>query len=97
MYEPEDVLEMLVISELRRKGFSLQKIRGFERTLRKEMPRRLTKGPELYLVTDGKHVWFLGSAQTVVDLLRELKGGVALVSVSDLAMRLARQAERSAA
>ncbi len=39
---PEEVVEITVIAELRRKGFSLQKIRRVLRFLQREMGRRLS-------------------------------------------------------
>src|SRR5580693_3318404 len=41
VYQPEEVIEITVITELRRKGFSLQKIRRVLRFLQREMGRRL--------------------------------------------------------
>src|SRR5512138_1818862 len=58
IYIPEEVVEITVIAELRRKGFSLQKIRRVLRFLQKEMSRRLSdvlkSEGDLHLVTDGK-------------------------------------------
>src|SRR3979411_3331987 len=41
LYLPEEVVGITVIAELRRKGFSLQKIRGVRRFLQREMGRHL--------------------------------------------------------
>ena len=41
IYRPAEVIEVTVIAELRRKGFSLQKIRRVLRFLQREMGRRL--------------------------------------------------------
>jgi len=41
IYLPEEVVEISVIAELRRKGFSLQKIRRVLRFLQKDMGKRL--------------------------------------------------------
>src|SRR6478735_7575397 len=58
IYFPAEVIEITVIAELRRKGFSLQKIRRVLRFLQKEMGKRLSdalKGDaETHLLTDGK-------------------------------------------
>src|SRR5271166_2927011 len=43
IYLPEEVVEITVIAELRRKGFSLQKIRRVLRFLQREMGRRLVE------------------------------------------------------
>ena len=58
---PEEVIEITVIAELRRKGFSLQKIRRVLRFLQREMGRRLGEvmdaESDLHLVTDGKSIY----------------------------------------
>src|SRR5271166_2989887 len=58
MYTSEEVVEISVIAELRRKGFSLQKIRRVLRFLQKEMGKRLSEASgsnsEIHLLTDGK-------------------------------------------
>src|SRR5260370_7652155 len=43
IYMPEEVVEISVIAELRRKGFSLQKIRRVLRFLQKDMGKRLSE------------------------------------------------------
>src|SRR3954454_15056035 len=61
VYNPEEVVEVTVIAELRRKGFSLQKIRRVLRFLQKEMGKRLHEvlsgEHDAHLVTDGKSVY----------------------------------------
>src|SRR5437762_14259673 len=56
VYDPAEVIEITVIAELRRKGFSLQKIRRVLRFLQREMGRRLAEvlqaNTDLHLVTD---------------------------------------------
>src|SRR5260370_16959849 len=55
VYRPEEVIEITVIAELRRKGFSLQKIRRVLRFLQREMGKRLSEvlqpGSTLHLPT----------------------------------------------
>ncbi len=63
VYLPEEVVEITVIAELRRKGFSLQKIRRVLRFLQKEMGRRLGEvlaGDSALASTDGRKVDFSG-------------------------------------
>src|SRR3979411_297393 len=61
VYLPEEVIEITVIAELRRKGFSLQKIRRVLRFLQREMGKRLAdvlqSESDLHLVTDGKSIY----------------------------------------
>src|ERR1700684_948962 len=56
VYQSEEVIEITVIAELRRKGFSLQKIRRVLRFLQREMGKRLADvmgaSSNLHLVTD---------------------------------------------
>src|SRR5450631_4025202 len=58
VYQSAEVIEITVIAELRRKGFSLQKIRRVLRFLQREMGRRLadvmSTDSRLHLLTDGK-------------------------------------------
>src|SRR3954466_5544683 len=57
VYLPNEVIEVTVIAELRRKGFSLQKIRRVLRYLQREMGKRLSEAlnnqSEVHLLTDG--------------------------------------------
>jgi len=61
VYFAAEVIEITVIAELRRKGFSLQKIRRVLRFLQKEMGKRLAEvmadNSDLHLVTDGKSIY----------------------------------------
>src|SRR5436309_3764775 len=56
VYLAQEVVEVSVIAELRRKGFSLQKIRRVLRFLQKEMGKRLNDAlsgdSEIHLITD---------------------------------------------
>src|SRR5918994_3827956 len=67
IYLPEEVIEITVIAELRRKGFSLQKIRRVLRFLQREMGRRLAdvlnSDSDLHLVTDGKSIYLEDSSE----------------------------------
>src|SRR5271168_1753506 len=60
VYAPDEVVEVSVIAALRKKGFSLQKIRRVLRYLQKEMGKRLADavgtGAEIHLLTDGKTI-----------------------------------------
>src|SRR5881398_3530974 len=61
IYMPEEVVEISVIAELRRKGFSLQKIRRVLRFLQKDMGKRLSEAlaasADVHLLTDGKSIY----------------------------------------
>ena len=92
VYHPEEVVEVTVIAELRRKGFSLQKIRRVLRFLQREMGRRfsevLSGEQNLHLVTDGKSIYLEDSSERIVDILKNAKQPMFLVCVSDQARRL---------
>jgi len=92
VYLPNEVIEVTVIAELRRKGFSLQKIRRVLRYLQREMGKRLSDALgnelEVHLLTDGKSIYLEESRDRVIDLLKNAKQPMFLVCVSDQARRL---------
>ena len=92
VYFPAEVIEITVIAELRRKGFSLQKIRRVLRFLQKEMGRRLAEvlqaESDLHLVTDGKSIFLEDQQDRIINILKNAKQAMFLVCVSDQARRL---------
>src|ERR1700674_69140 len=74
IYLPQEVIEITVIAELRRKGFSLQKIRRVLRFLQKEMGRRLSDvlqgASDLHLVTDGKSIYLEERNERIIDIFK---------------------------
>src|SRR6202161_3536728 len=92
VYLPQEVLEVSVIAELRRKGFSLQKIRRVVRFLQKDMGKRLSDAlkseSEIHLLTDGKSIYLEEAPDRIVDLLKGAKQAMFLVCVSDQVRRL---------
>ena len=92
VYFPAEVIEITVIAELRRKGFSLQKIRRVLRFLQKEMGRRLAEvlqaASHLHLVTDGKSIYLEDQSDRIIDILKNARQPMFLVCVSDQARRL---------
>ena len=92
IYRPAEVIEVTVIAELRRKGFSLQKIRRVLRFLQREMGRRLADvliaEADLHLLTDGKSIYLEDSESRIVDLLKNARQPMFLVCVTDQARRL---------
>src|ERR1700691_2939482 len=92
LYQAEEVIEITVIAELRRKGFSLQKIRRVLRFLQKEMGKRLAEviaaTSDLHLVTDGKSIFLEDQHDRIIDILKNARQPMFLVSVSDQARRL---------
>ena len=91
VYLPAEVLEVIVIAELRRKGFSLQGIQRVARFLKREGGRCLSHvlngDPELHLLTDGKSIYLEDRPGRVIDLLKDAKQPMFLVCVSDQLQR----------
>jgi DNA-binding transcriptional MerR regulator len=92
VYFPVEVIEITVIAELRRKGFSLQKIRRVLRFLQREMGKRLADlmqdASELHLVTDGKSIYLEDRPDRIIDILKNARQPMFVVCVSDQARRL---------
>jgi DNA-binding transcriptional MerR regulator len=100
VYMPEEVVEISVIAELRRKGFSLQKIRRVLRYLQKDLGKRLSDAiaasADIHLLTDGKNIYLEEASTRVIDILKSAKQPMFLVCVTDQLRRLNGQAERKA-
>src|SRR5215468_10100207 len=92
IYMPEEVVEISVIAELRRKGFSLQKIRRVLRFLQKDMGKRLSEAIEassdVHLLTDGKSIYLEDAPNRIIDLLKNARQPMFLVCVTDQVRRL---------
>ena len=92
VYSPDEVVEINVIAELRRKGFSLQKIRRVLRFLQREMGKRLAEvmkaESDLHLVTDGKAIYLEDNQDRIIDIMKNAKQPMFLVCVSDQVRRL---------
>jgi DNA-binding transcriptional MerR regulator len=92
IYYASEVIEITVIAELRRKGFSLQKIRRVLRFLQREMGKRLAEvlqaSSDLHLVTDGKSIYLEDRQDRIIDILKNARQPMFLVCVSDQARRL---------
>ena len=100
IYLPHEVLEVTVIAELRRKGFSLQKIRRVVRVLEREVGRRwsdvLSGASDLHLLTEGKSIYLEDRQERVIDLLKNSRQPMFLVCLSDQAKRLGRSPKKPA-
>jgi len=101
VYFPAEVIEITVIAELRRKGFSLQKIRRVLRFLQKDMGKRLSEAlaasSDVHLLTDGKSIYLEETPTRIIDLLKNARQPMFLVCVTDQVKRLAAPAERKPA
>jgi len=99
VYLSQEVVEVSVIAELRRKGFSLQKIRRVLRFLKKDMGKRLSEAVsatgDMHLLTDGKNIYLEDQPNRVIDVLKNAKQPMFLVCVTDQLRRF--QAEGDSA
>ncbi len=92
VYLPQEVIEVSVIAELRRKGFSLQKIRRVLRFLQKDMGKRLSDAlaaeSEVHLLTDGRSIYLEEAPDRIIDVLKNARQPMFLVCVTDQVRRL---------
>jgi DNA-binding transcriptional MerR regulator len=87
LYSADDLAEIAVLSELRRKGFSLQRVRKIMRFIQKELGKRLvetvTSGAEYHLLTDGKQIYLENSAHEIIDILKNARQPIMSICLSD--------------
>src|SRR5438270_410216 len=87
LYGPADLAEVAVICELRRKGFSLQRVRKVMRFLQREFGKRLVEvaggATEYHLLTDGREIYVETSPQQVVNILKNARQPMFAVCLSD--------------
>src|SRR5882724_6999972 len=87
LYSMDDVAEMAVVCQLRRRGFSLQRVRKIMRYLQRELGKRLaetvTAGSDYHLLTDGRRIYLENSAKEVIDILKNSKQPMLAVCLSD--------------
>lgn len=87
-YAPQQVLEVLIVADLRRKGLSLQRIRRVLRLLRREWAQHsaaISDGDSrLYLITNGDSIHIETQPEGILDRLAGAKTAMYLVCLSDL-------------
>jgi DNA-binding transcriptional MerR regulator len=92
LYSLEDLAEIAVICELRRRGFSLQRVRKVIRFLQRELGRRLVEttasNAEVHLLTDGKNIFLEDSERGVIDVLKNSRQPMLTMSLSDAVERV---------
>lgn len=92
VYLPGEVVEVAVIAALRKKGFSLQKIRRVLRFLHKEMGQRVSEAlqssADLHLLTDGKNIFLEEQPERVIELMKSSRLPMFLVCVTDQLRRV---------
>src|SRR5258708_30454705 len=87
LYSTEDLAEVAVICELRRRGFSLQRVRKVMRFLQREFSKRLaetvTGSSDFHLLTDGPNLYLDTSARQIVDILKNSRQPMLAICLSD--------------
>ncbi len=87
LYSLDDLAEIAVICDLRRRGFSLQRVRKVMRLLQKEFKKRLvdtvTAHSEYHLLTDGNRIYLETSAKEVIDILKNSRQPMLTLCLSD--------------
>ena len=102
-YSPVDLLELLVLGELRRQGLSVQQLRLLLDTLRQQFQVRLFEtiggGGPLTLLTDGRDVYGRTANGDLFNLLRDPLQPLLMIAdvpgLRELTARAARKRRRS--
>ena len=91
-YAWDDLITVAVICQLRRRGFSLQRVRKVIRFLQQEFGTSLAAAvgtaSEYHLLTDGTHLYLRTSARQVVDLLKNAQQPMFDICLSDEVRRV---------
>ena len=91
LYSSEDLAELSLLGDLRRRGVSLQRIRRMIGLLRREFGHRLAellgRGRDLHLLTDGESVFLCDSERGVIDLLRNTQQPLLAICLGPLLER----------
>jgi DNA-binding transcriptional MerR regulator len=92
LYSLEQLTEVAVICQLRRKGFSLQGVRKVMRFLEREFSKGLAEvvahTGEYHLLTDGEHLYLETSSRQIVDILKNSRQPILGVCLSDAVRRV---------
>src|SRR5438477_8862533 len=92
IYSRDELVTVAVICQLRRRGFSLQRVRKVIRFLQQEFGTSLAAtvgaASEYHLLTDGTHLYLRTSARQVVDLLKNAQQPMLDVCLSDEVRRV---------
>ena len=87
LYSANDLVDILVIEQLRRRRISLAQVRRVLHFLRTELHARLadvvTGVREFHLLLEGKHVYLETDSKQIVDLLRNAEQPMLLVCLTD--------------
>ena len=91
LYSQADLAEVAVICQLRKKGFSLQRVRKVMRLLQElgvRLADTISGTSEYHLLTDGENVYLETSPRQIVDILKNAQQPILAVCISDEVRRL---------
>jgi DNA-binding transcriptional MerR regulator len=92
LYDWNQLVTAAVIAQLRRRGFSLQRIRRviafLEREFGTSLAATVRAASEYHLLTDGTHLYLRTSARQVVDLLKNSSQPMFDICLSDEVRRV---------
>jgi DNA-binding transcriptional MerR regulator len=92
IYSWDELVTVAVICQLRRRGFSLQRVRRVIRFLQQEFGTSLAAtvgaASEYHLLTDGTHLYLRTSARQVVDLLKNARQPMLDICLTDEVRRV---------
>ena len=92
IYSWDELVTAAVICQLRRRGFSLQRMRkviGFlQREFGTNLAATVSASSEYHLLTDGTHLYLRTSARQVVDLIKNTRQPMFDICLSDEVRRV---------
>ncbi len=101
IYSWDELITVSVIRQLRRRGFSLQRMRKVIRFLQQEFGTSLAAtvraSSEYHLLTDGTNLYLRTSARQVVDLLKNARQPMFDICLSDEVRRVRGEIQRKKA
>ena len=92
IYTWDELVTVAVICQLRRRGFSLQRMRKVIRFLQQEFGTSLAAtvgaASEYHLLTDGKKIYLEDSAHEIIDILKNARQPIFTVCLTDAVKRI---------
>jgi len=92
LYSWDDLATVAVICDLRRRGFSLQRMRKVIRFLQQEFGKSLAEtvsaSDEYHLLTDGANLYLETSARQIVDILKNSRQPMFAICLTDTVRRV---------
>ena len=92
IYSTLHVAELAVICDLRRRGFSLQRVRKVMRILQREFGKSLadmvSNTSDYHLLTDGQNIYVETSAKQIVDILKNARQPMLAICLRDMARQV---------